>query len=67
MAILRKVLFVVGSSNQSLDDFPSTTRFAISLGLRFGNVRCSEDRYGRLPRLHTLLGLIGVGAANVRC
>jgi hypothetical protein len=37
---VEEVLFVVGSSNQRLDDSHSTTRFALSLGLRFGN-----DRY----------------------
>ena len=40
---LEEVLFVVGLCNQSLDDSASTTRFALILGLRFGNIRSSED------------------------
>jgi hypothetical protein len=44
---VEEVLFVVGLSNQSLDDSPSITRFALSLGLRFGNDRYWEIRVAR--------------------
>jgi hypothetical protein len=59
---LEGVLFVVDLSNQSLDDSPSTTRFALRLGLRFGNVRSSE-----IDKVRGLLAHVASASNWCRC